>query len=91
MKLELALVILLGPALSACAGGARSVVRKRASFDMDCPVDALQLEELSQCSYGVRGCGKKAAYIVKPGSPDDQLCVCAGPCDAVLNMDVTTP
>lgn len=72
-----------------CAGGAQKVVRTRAAFDMECPADALELEELSQCSYGVRGCGKKAAYVVRPGSPDDQLCVCAGPCDAVLNLDVT--
>lgn len=72
-----------------CAGGARQVVERRASFDLDCPAEALQLEELGQCSYGVRGCGKKAAYIVRPGSPDDQLCTCVGPCDAVLNLDVT--
>lgn len=89
MKLRFLIVLTLLVSAGGCAGGARSVVQRRAAFDMDCPAEALELEELSQCSYGVRGCGKKAAYIVKPGSPDDQLCACVGPCDAVLNLDVT--
>lgn len=88
-RVSLLVFTLLALVGAGCAGGAQKVVRSRAAFDMDCPADALQLEELSQCSYGVRGCGKKAAYVVRPGSPDDQLCVCAGPCDAVLNLDVT--
>jgi hypothetical protein len=90
VKLHIALLFSSMCFSAGCAGGAQQVVARRAAFDMDCPAESLELTELSECSYGVRGCGKKAAYVVKPGSANDQLCVCAGPCDAVLNLDVTS-
>ncbi len=59
----------------------RSVL-KRASFDMDCDEDELELYRLSALVSGARGCGRQAAYIVR--------CDIFGICKAVLNSDVVS-
>ncbi len=50
-----------------------AVVRTRAAFDMSCSEQELQVVALSSeimdtATYGVRGCGKKAAYIFTPAA-----------------------
>jgi len=48
----------------------RTVLEKRASFDMTCPRAELQFVELDHepngeiTSFGVRGCGKQATYLL---------------------------
>jgi hypothetical protein len=36
---------------------------KRASFDLQCPGEQLHYYELSERSYGVKGCDKQATYV----------------------------
>jgi len=36
---------------------------RRASFDLDCPVDQLKVTEIDYISKGVVGCDRRAAYI----------------------------
>lgn len=43
-----------------CASSRKEVTLKRAAFDLDCPVEQLDVQELSEKSMGVKGCGKKA-------------------------------
>jgi hypothetical protein len=38
-------------------------LRRRASFELDCPASTLELIVLDARSRGVRGCGKKATYV----------------------------
>jgi len=48
------------------AGGCaiyENAVRKRATFDLDCPKEQLEIEKLGVGTYGVRGCGRKASYV----------------------------
>lgn len=49
-----------------------NVVRTRASFDLGCPGDQLEIspltsEAMETATYGVRGCSKKATYVYTPG------------------------
>jgi hypothetical protein len=44
-------------------------LQKRASFDLDCPPSKLHYRKLSETSglvtsYGVRGCGQRATYVL---------------------------
>ncbi|TGJ99611.1 hypothetical protein EHO59_17365 [Leptospira semungkisensis] len=46
---------------------------ERASFDMDCPKDQIQVRVLSELNtgngqVGVTGCNKKAAYVAAQGA-----------------------
>jgi len=60
--------------IGGCGGmyndGFKSDLEKRAAFDMDCPNSQLRYQELSEASndlvtsYGVRGCGRQATYIL---------------------------
>jgi len=47
-----------------------SVGIKRASFEMECPENQLQVTELGKdsASVGVTGCGKKAVFVYLYGS-----------------------
>jgi hypothetical protein len=70
--------LVVGLLLPACGGmynsGFRSDLEKRASFDFGCPASQLSLTELSSAanglvtSYGVRGCGKQATYVLNTTS-----------------------
>ena len=48
--------------------------RTRAAFDLECPADKLELVPLGTApvedwlvvSYGVRGCGRQATYVLVP-------------------------
>jgi hypothetical protein len=41
---------------------------KKASFDMNCPSDKLDVTELGNYSVGVEGCGKRASYKALTGT-----------------------
>ncbi len=45
----------------------QDAIRKRASFDLDCPAAQLELVPLEDAEappqYGVKGCGKRAVYV----------------------------
>jgi hypothetical protein len=49
-----------------------NVVRTRASFDLNCPGEQLEVtpltsEMMETATYGVQGCSKKATYVYTPG------------------------
>jgi hypothetical protein len=61
-------VVALG--LSACVtppidSSAVPALHKQAAFDLDCPLDQLQITELSEDKYGVKGCNRRAEYRVE--------------------------
>lgn len=68
-------LLLVGLSVAGCASFAntkRSAVTSRATFDLSCPTEKLQLTPLSseamdRATYGVAGCGKKATYVYVPG------------------------
>lgn len=53
-----------------CATGAdlHGAVTRRASFDLQCSPDELEVLDLPGRAYGVRGCGKQASYVLAGGS-----------------------
>jgi hypothetical protein len=65
----------LALALAACvtSQGMQDRVRKRASFDLDCPDEQIKITELEPVnnmgppsasgSWGASGCGKRATYV----------------------------
>ncbi len=59
-------------------------VQTRAAFDLSCSKDNLNIIKLGGGSYGVRGCGKQATYVVDGpcGLENDQRCT------AELNSEV---
>jgi hypothetical protein len=70
-------------ALSACTGTMISVVRKRATFDLECPAQNLTITELSARTFGVEGCQKRATYLTQGE------CSMESSCAAVLNSPKT--
>ncbi|AFM14032.1 hypothetical protein [Turneriella parva] len=80
---------LIGFLLSVLLGGCGATpeqLRRRASFDLGCAEEKIELIELDSRTTGVSGCNKKATYIEscaqntmwKEGPPD---------CTWVLNSD----
>jgi hypothetical protein len=68
-------------ALTSCAtANRRDAVLTRAPFDLDCPRDQINVDELGDRTFGARGCGKKATYLTSRCWSGDF----AG-CKAVLN------
>jgi hypothetical protein len=66
MKYKLVLVVACIP-LTACISQddmARHV-RTHAAFDFQCPKDQIEVSHLGGSSYGARGCGQQAGYVVK--------------------------
>lgn len=92
MKLRnvVGLLVLVTAALcaTACGGGALSHVTERAAFDLNCSGREVQVTEGSSCTYYARGCGKKAAYIVRPKAAGSFACCPPIGCDAVLNSAI---
>jgi len=60
-------VLLSALILGSCATFEERVtaVKKRASFDLDCPEQQLEFSQLSPHVVGVKGCGKRKSYTVK--------------------------
>jgi len=54
-----------------CASN-RDRVMKRATFDLNCPADQLDVQVLDKAwagdelAWGVRGCGKQTTYLLAP-------------------------
>lgn len=70
-------IIVLGFFSGGCGAmyneGFREDLENRAAFDLDCPKSKLALRELSETnglvtSYGVRGCGNRATYLLNTHS-----------------------
>lgn len=40
-------------------------LHKQASFDLACPASQLQIMEISQNTYGVKGCDKRTSYTLR--------------------------
>ncbi len=56
------------------------MVLERATFDLNCPLEKLLIQELGGNSYGVRGCELRATYLVV--CPANSM---ASSCNVVLN------
>jgi hypothetical protein len=44
----------------------RDTLRKRASFDMRCPVAAIHVTDIDASTAGVDGCGQRETYVYNP-------------------------
>jgi hypothetical protein len=44
-------------------------VVRRASFDLRCPEEKIEWEDLGNRTFGVEGCGKQATYVVLQTTP----------------------
>ncbi|MBI4820654.1 MAG: hypothetical protein HY791_30600 [Deltaproteobacteria bacterium] len=75
-------VIAAGVLTGAC-GATREQLVKRASFDLNCPAEQLEVHELDGRTNGIRGCGRQATYVeqceVVQGS--------RGNCTWIMNTD----
>jgi hypothetical protein len=51
--------------LVGCTNGAATwaQLRKRASFDLDCPLSSVKIYEIDNRTAGVNGCGQRATYV----------------------------
>jgi hypothetical protein len=61
--------------LAGC-GASLEQLQARAAFDLNCPVDQLQIVPIDQRTQGVRGCGRQAAYVENCASPDRKARTC---------------
>ena len=41
---------------------------ERAAFDLNCPADQLQVQDLGGSQIGVEGCGQRAVYVYTGGA-----------------------
>jgi hypothetical protein len=64
MSRQLALALAAGALLSACSGPNMEQLQIRAAHDFDCPENQIRMTPLDENdrSWGLRGCGKSAAY-----------------------------
>jgi len=69
--------------LLGCASTMKAVTLKRATFDLDCPEDQLQIQELTTDTWGVKGCGRRATYIIEGD------CWIENSCRAIMNSGET--
>jgi hypothetical protein len=44
-----------------------ATVKKRATFDLDCPESKIEVVDIGGSIWGATGCGKKASYIAACG------------------------
>ncbi len=49
--------------LSAGCGASVGQLRSRASFDLQCPKNQIQITQIDQRTMGVLGCGQQATYV----------------------------
>ena len=67
-KLWFLAIVVYAAVLPACAvstGQMMNLTLKRATFDLNCPRDQLNIVDLSNDAYGITGCGQRATYIVE--------------------------
>jgi hypothetical protein len=62
-----------------------ATVTERAAFDLDCAQEKLKTTEVGHATYGVIGCGRRAAYVII-GACDRR-----GNCQAVMNSSDGQP
>jgi len=76
----------LAPVLVDCmAAASTEQLQSRVAFDMNCPESQLQLYELDERTYGVRGCGQPLPYVESCDGPKEQITTTE--CTWVLNTD----
>jgi hypothetical protein len=82
----LAAIVAAGVA-STCVPAVNPVpkVANRAAFDMGCPTEKIVVSHGDGCTYYARGCGMKAAYILRARNADSIGCCPPIGCDAFLD------
>jgi hypothetical protein len=70
MNNRLLLILALGLS-AACMAAARreAMIRERAPFDLDCPNEKIEVQDLGSGVLGARGCGAKASYVIGYSGP----------------------
>jgi hypothetical protein len=67
-----------------CGAATVEQLEKRASFDLDCPAEKIDIVEIDSSTMGVSGCGQRATYVescdAAPNNP-------ARECTWVLNSE----
>jgi hypothetical protein len=58
------MLIVLVVIATGCSAPQRTL-KMRASFDLDCPIEQLNINRMGINTIGVSGCGKEAAYTEK--------------------------
>ncbi|MBU1410617.1 hypothetical protein KKC22_03775 [Myxococcota bacterium] len=53
------------PACAATTAQKKNLALKRATFDLNCPRDQMNIVDLSNDTYGVAGCNQRATYLVQ--------------------------
>jgi hypothetical protein len=76
------LIVVSAIGMSGC-GASVTKLHSRASFDLNCPSDQLQVLELDNRTRGVRGCSRQATYVEDCSTPARA----ADSCTWVLNSD----
>ncbi|GAA6135931.1 hypothetical protein NBRC116188_27210 [Oceaniserpentilla sp. 4NH20-0058] len=80
---KLLFIVGLGITLSGCTALMKDSVTNRATFDLDCSQYKLNVTQLGDRVFGVKGCNKKATYVV------DGPCQGVGSkCTAIMNSDL---
>ncbi len=67
MAKYLIIAVLMSLVVSSGCALQEDAVRKRATFDLDCPKEKLQVQTIGTYTYGVRGCDRKASYLCPNG------------------------
>jgi hypothetical protein len=77
--------ILFGSCLMALAGCGASLeqLHSRAAFDLNCPLDQIQVVVIDNRTRGVRGCGRQVTYVESCTDPARA----ANTCTWVMNTD----
>jgi hypothetical protein len=60
-------------------------VTDKAAWDLECDKSKLKVTKISETSYGVEGCGKRASYIMSMCSSGVMSGYYASVCTAILN------
>ena len=60
-------------------------VTDKAAWDLECEKSELKVTKISETSYGVEGCGKRASYIMSQCSSGILSGYYASVCTAILN------
>ncbi len=68
--------------LQGCASTMTDTVLNRATFDLNCPSESIETQELGFKTIGVVSCGKRVTYIL------NGECSSRKSCQAIMNSDL---
>jgi hypothetical protein len=80
------------PALLGCGATVSDSVRQgrvvdRATFDLDCPKANIEATAINDTTWGARGCGRKALYVLDQCNSMNWASVCKALLDGEIKKD----